>query len=607
MHDGIAEDGASQEQLEAEGGMSQFEATGLFRKHDLIDLTARTPLPNRHLLEELAMVHINPLESDFGQDVTGPRFPVPSGLSSDKVIQSVLNEITTTFDEIVATGNSSHGPIASNTTSFSIGVFSSTDGLDTSKPFFYEYHYTTPLQAEKSGNKTNVGAQSVYRIGSLTQVFTVWLFLAEAGEAAWTEPVTRYIPELAQAVTSGTKQASTTRVPWEDVTLGDLAAHLAGIPRDFVVNPTAPEQLYFSEFFTDLLTRPAVYLPGTTPIFSNTAFQLLAYAMEAIRGTPFTEMFHNLTAHLNMSSSSLATPADTTGAVIPSDVESSGWSTDYGDESPAVGMYSSIHDLSLAGIAILNSTLLPSAVTRRWLKPVSHTSNLRNAVGRPWIIYSPTPDQSPTKPRFEVFTNYAFVGQYSSYLILVPEYNVGFTVLAADSTTAADLNAHADFLGEIMLPALEKAAITQAGKNYAGAYKSSSTNSSQVAELVIDKPDGMPGLSLSNITRGSEDLRAMLAKSVGIEPTKLNARLYPTNLMTKLSDGRTQVAFRAVFQDESALEDGGTPTCISWEGVDVLLSPNGMPLDLLVLTLNDSGAAESVTLPGWGLELFRET
>jgi CubicO group peptidase (beta-lactamase class C family) len=93
-------------------------------------------------------------------------------------------------------------------------------------------------------------------------------------------------------------------------------------------------KLHLAEFFTDLLSRPSIYLPGTTPIFSNTAFQLLAYALEVMQGKPFSELFHNLTTQLSMLSSSLSTPKDTTGAIIPTDVETSGWSTDYGDESP---------------------------------------------------------------------------------------------------------------------------------------------------------------------------------------------------------------------------------------------------------------------------------
>jgi hypothetical protein len=53
-----------------------------------------------------------------------------------------------------------------------------------------------------------------------------------------------------------------------------------------------------------------------------------------MQGRPFEEMFHNLATQVGMSSSSLTAPNDITNAIIPSDVEVSGWSTDYGDESP---------------------------------------------------------------------------------------------------------------------------------------------------------------------------------------------------------------------------------------------------------------------------------
>jgi hypothetical protein len=269
-------------------------------------------------------------------------------------------------------------------------------------------------------------------------------------------------------------------------------------------------------------------------------------------------------------------------------------------------MYSSIQDLSLAGIAILNSTSLPPAVTRRWLKPVSHTSNLRNAVGRPWIIYSATADE-PINPRIEVFTNYAFLGQYSSYMVAVPDLNFGYAVLAVDSSEsgkAADLNAHADFLGEMMIPALEKAAIVQAGRNFAGGYSTPNTTSEQAGTMVIDAPDGLAGLSIANLTRNGENIRAQIAESLGVTNERLSFRIFPSNVKTKAADGWTRMAFRAVFQDTGALVDGGTPTCISWEMLDGL-RVDGKALDRLVFTIDGEGKAVGVEYPAWGLELER--
>jgi CubicO group peptidase (beta-lactamase class C family) len=87
-----------------------------------------------------------------------------------------------------------------------------------------------------------------------------------------------------------------------------------------------------AEFFKDLLARPPIYQPGTTPVQSNTAFQLLAYALEDITGKSYSDMLANLTETLGMSDTSLAAPDNTSIAVVPSDPTTSRWSADYGDK-----------------------------------------------------------------------------------------------------------------------------------------------------------------------------------------------------------------------------------------------------------------------------------
>ena len=248
---------------------------------------------------------------------------------------------------------------------------------------------------------------------------------------------------------------------------------------------------------------------------------------------------------------------------------------------------------------MLNSTFMPSAMTRRWLKPIAHTSNLVNAVGRPWIIYKATADQSPINPVIEIFTSYGSIGKYSSYIGLVPDYNVGFTILAADQNSAPDLNVPADVLADNLLPALEEAAIYQAARNFAGSYNSSTSN----GFMVVETPDGLAGLSLANLTIGSTDVRAELAQLNNIDPTALSMRLYPTDLKENAPSGLTRMAFRAVFQDENATVDAGTPTCITWMGVDAL-NFNGLPLDLLIFTLK-GGAVVSVEFPALGVTMDR--
>lgn len=71
---------------------------------------------------------------------------------------------------------------------------------------------------------------SVYRIGTLSQMFTVYAFMIAAGKEHWSESVTKWVPELANA--SQTLNDQSKYVDWNTVTLGDLAGHLSGIARD---------------------------------------------------------------------------------------------------------------------------------------------------------------------------------------------------------------------------------------------------------------------------------------------------------------------------------------------------------------------------------------
>jgi CubicO group peptidase (beta-lactamase class C family) len=129
---------------------------------------------------------------------------------------------------IVPAGNSSNGPITPNTTSFSIALFSTEN--NSSDPYLWQYRHTAPSLSISTGVKS-VDADSVYRIGTLTQLFTVYTILTEAGDVHWEEPVTKWIPELAQATkTLDAKSQPLRYVDWDDVTL--VASHLSGIARD---------------------------------------------------------------------------------------------------------------------------------------------------------------------------------------------------------------------------------------------------------------------------------------------------------------------------------------------------------------------------------------
>lgn len=264
-------------------------------------------------------------------------------------------------------------------------------------------------------------------------------------------------------------------------------------------------------------------------------------------------------------------------------------------------MFSSIKDLAIAGKAILNSTLLSSTQTHRWLKPVSHTSNPKNSLGAPWIIYSG--GQYPQTSMIDVYTilsnEGANEGLYSSYLGLVPDYDIGFVILSADTVSPADLNAHADYM-QVALEGMIKTSMKQAAQNFGGTYAASNLNSS-----VTVKYDELPGLFVERFISNGTDFRKSLANIIGVvNATDLSLRLYPTQLVQQHGSESKQV-FRAVFQDKTELADGGTPTCVSWLDLDKYQHA-GHGLDEFTFTLSAKGKVISVEIPALGVTLERK-
>jgi len=182
-----------------------------------------------------------------------------------------------------------------------------------------------------------------------------------------------------------------------------------------------------------------VTLPDSTPIASNAAFQALAFAVETKAEQPFLQVFRDrISTPLGLNATHFLSDK------LPLPLFGNGLNRSSLQGEPAsFGLLSTISDLVTIGRAILTSKLLAPSTTRRWLKPFTSTSNLRNAVGRPWEIYHY--GNSPTDPVIDIYTKTGSIGRYSSYFGLVPSHNVGFVILAVDTNQEApDLNTYAD-------------------------------------------------------------------------------------------------------------------------------------------------------------------
>jgi hypothetical protein len=156
----------------------------------------------------------------------GPDYPAPSNLQDDAQIISANQNLSQQLNSLV-NSNSTH---FDTSTSFSIQWFTAE-----SNQSLFQYHYTGPSVAQSSNGTRNITGDSIYRVGSIAKLYTIYLFMVEAGDQYFTRPITDFVPELAQAALDARDSVNATQ--WEDITIGALASQMAGIARDGITHP----------------------------------------------------------------------------------------------------------------------------------------------------------------------------------------------------------------------------------------------------------------------------------------------------------------------------------------------------------------------------------
>lgn len=88
------------------------------------------------------------------------------------------------------------------------------------------------------------------------------------------------------------------------------------------------------EFFNGLLQSHPIVPTSSTPIYSNAAFQVLAYALEAMTDSSYAELLQrDIIMPLGLNGTYYTTPNISLG-VIPNDMGEYWWKFDLGDEGP---------------------------------------------------------------------------------------------------------------------------------------------------------------------------------------------------------------------------------------------------------------------------------
>ncbi|EGO52229.1 hypothetical protein NEUTE1DRAFT_56027 [Neurospora tetrasperma FGSC 2508] len=539
----------------------------------------------------------------------GPVFEKPRNFKSSVAIRAALANLTETFQ---ARDEDNSAAVRANITSYSLEVFSISD----TDPVIFSWHHTAPAHA--SSNITNGGvkktdADTVYRLGSLTKIFTVYTWLVQDGDVKWNEPITKYVPELAKAADKA-KDDPVGNVAWGEVTVGSLAGQLSGAVRDY---QNTAVQLGFPVLNSSDPTLPKC---GVWPhcnrtgnevlAYTNTGFQILAYALESIKGKSFQTLMEESILHpLNLSRTFYQKAVSNLG-IIPGPGTSSDAQWDYqlGDENPAGNMYSSVRDISALGRSIMRSTLLAPVLTNRWLKPAALTSEPNAGVGYPWGIRRIVLSSITNGKRVvDAYNKAGRIGYYNSLLNLLPDYGVGFSVLLASPNLPANANFNlADVLGDQLLPALEEAAREQAQDTYGGSYYSNGVGNSSLK--ITTQPD-RPGLGIEDWVSNGTDMQYMATVlAAGYAPVNPSIRLYPTGLETVIpgemdrKNGRAatqgkRVAYKAVFEDLNV--PSRTPPsmfstdCGSWVSLTGV-TYGSMPLDQFFFEVDGSGKVVSI-------------
>ncbi|KAL6918636.1 hypothetical protein ACHAPO_009544 [Fusarium lateritium] len=501
--------------------------------------------------------------------ILGPVLPSGFDLSEFKVIKEAKSNFPETIESLFSSGiiNETH-------TSFAINVFSTA----TNESLYSYYHAAEALDDTLSTGKLD--DETVFRIGSVSKLYTAYAILANSGFDVVNCPVTEILPELA----GNNRSDLTERIIWEDVTIGALLSHQAGSGGAPLEISTCPNDAIpgcgFEDFLAYMkLNKRPVTLPYEVPVYSDGGFAMLGGVLERLSGLPYNDAIKTVLGKplgLNSSTSIAPKGKDRNVLAIPGPPEVSSWAQDKQVIAGTGGVYSSGADLRRIGLSILNNEILTSVETRRWMKPQGNTASLTMSVGAPWEINRLTLPVSPKSNRTRISDIYTKLGGnagYAAVIALSPDHGIGFSVLTAGVGAVPARIPLRNAIGTAFITAAERAGWENAERTYPGTFVDESRNGSN---LTITVDEGQPGLGLESFFINGSEWRANLTAPASdpIYGDDILVRLYPIGA-TSVSGSTQLISYRAVSQlkpivPRSAVEGGEglfDDGCTTWESV----------------------------------------
>lgn len=146
----------------------------------------------------------------------GRVLPAPQAPSQNNAVQEAVGKLKSSLNATLSQSMVTSG--------ISIAVKSTHEDK-----LLFNYHYTPPVL---SGIGTSaIDEHTIYRVGSVSKMMPA-LSALQSSEIDMHASVLKYLPGLAN---NSDARDSIHTIPWEDISVADLATHLSGLPRDSTI------------------------------------------------------------------------------------------------------------------------------------------------------------------------------------------------------------------------------------------------------------------------------------------------------------------------------------------------------------------------------------
>ena len=535
-----------------------------------------------------------------------PAFPLPQYTTGSLELNTTFSLIEAALTKIGAREDFANA-------SFAVEVTSSSETL------WSFYHTAQQRNASRPGAFIN--GTTGFRIASITKVFTVLGILQQhaAGNLSIEDTIDKYVPALGEKSKGG--------IPWHHITLRSLASQLSGIPNDwaqvdainYLSDPTQfglppishghlPDCDEYNNYvppctaddlFKDVDNRQPLFAPNAQSTYSNLAFELLGLALQNVTGIPYEEQIKSsVLTPIGMKHSGFTAPPDDMAAIPNGD---NYWDVEEGVQNPTGGLYSTSNDLSkfLRYVLTHYNGLTPSL---NWLQPFSWGTGTSSFFGMPWEIFRSS-DMLPYTRRPVTFaTKAGGLPGYTSIIVLMPEYDLGITILLASPIGIIGL-----IREEVTVPLARGAEVicqSDLKKHYTGTFDSDQVNST--ITLAQDPSRGLHVVEwISNSTDMFPRVQWWMRQSMQ-PPEHYHLQLVPT-LLYKDEQKQEGEVWRLLMvpkrPEKEAETDYWDDYCITH--VDELRY-GGLPLNEVVFWGEEDDEVQEVELPAFRVTMSRK-